>query len=289
MVLKANIKIYLLRIISTFLIAFIIIGFIMPLNVLADNGDTIVHVTRTGYSYHRAGCWHLRSDIPITLYEAVVEKGYNPCEDCNPPIYDGSEELAAKMEKHEGGTLTQSNSSTQDISKTSLQEIPEKEHNDDNTYVFGIIIATIFFVIIIKKILVYLDERRKKAIKDKEEKEQFEKDKQSYYQKYAYKNPLDLVDMPKGDFFKEGYPCTNNTEKGVYGDYTVYVSASKPKVLHINPKCGGAKLVAINYYQVCDLPYCKRCVIGRKINLPKIQWYIEYLKIVEIKKKYDIP
>ena len=39
--------------------------------VHADNGETIVHVTRRGTHYHSEGCYHLQSDREITLYEAV--------------------------------------------------------------------------------------------------------------------------------------------------------------------------------------------------------------------------
>lgn len=61
----------------------------------AASGDTIVHKTKTGYCYHRADCFHLRSDITITLREAISE-GLSPCEDCNPPILDEDEVITAK-------------------------------------------------------------------------------------------------------------------------------------------------------------------------------------------------
>lgn len=43
----------------------------------------MVYVTRTGKKYHRDGCTHLRSRIPISLKEAKVR--YSPCKVCMPP------------------------------------------------------------------------------------------------------------------------------------------------------------------------------------------------------------
>ncbi len=44
----------------------------------------IVHATKTGKRYHRAGCSSLsRSDIPMTREEAEA-KGLTPCKVCKP-------------------------------------------------------------------------------------------------------------------------------------------------------------------------------------------------------------
>lgn len=53
---------------------------------LADNGDTIVYVTKTGECYHTAGCSYLKSSIAISLAEAA--ENYRPCSRCNPPVLD---------------------------------------------------------------------------------------------------------------------------------------------------------------------------------------------------------
>ena len=51
----------------------------------ADNGDTIVYITKTGAKYHSAGCSSLRkSKIPIKLRDAV--KNYGACKNCKPPL-----------------------------------------------------------------------------------------------------------------------------------------------------------------------------------------------------------
>ncbi|MBT0663535.1 YHYH domain-containing protein [Geobacter pelophilus] len=43
-----------------------------------------VYVTRTGHKYHRDGCRHLKSKIPISLADARVS--YSPCKVCTPPL-----------------------------------------------------------------------------------------------------------------------------------------------------------------------------------------------------------
>jgi hypothetical protein len=61
----------------------------------ADNGDTIVYITKTGAKYHRAGCRSLaKSSIPIKLRDAVA-KGYGACKVCKPP-----ELIAKKQDGH---------------------------------------------------------------------------------------------------------------------------------------------------------------------------------------------
>lgn len=49
-----------------------------------DPKNIIVHITKTGSKYHRANCRHLKSDIEVTLKEAL-SKGLSPCKTCNPP------------------------------------------------------------------------------------------------------------------------------------------------------------------------------------------------------------
>ncbi len=47
-------------------------------------GEDIVHATRTGKKYHRAGCRFLsKSDIPMSRSEAEA-KGLTPCGVCQP-------------------------------------------------------------------------------------------------------------------------------------------------------------------------------------------------------------
>lgn len=48
-----------------------------------DPQSQTVYVTRTGKKYHRDGCLHLKSRIPIPLKEAKAS--YSPCKVCKPP------------------------------------------------------------------------------------------------------------------------------------------------------------------------------------------------------------
>jgi hypothetical protein len=48
-----------------------------------DPQSQTVYVTRTGKKYHRDGCVHLKSRIPISLKEAKAR--YAPCKVCMPP------------------------------------------------------------------------------------------------------------------------------------------------------------------------------------------------------------
>ena len=54
-----------------------------PKAQVAQQND-IVHITRTGKKYHRAGCRYLnQSDIPVTR-EQAIRMGLTPCSVCNP-------------------------------------------------------------------------------------------------------------------------------------------------------------------------------------------------------------
>lgn len=62
----------------------IFITLFFPMYVFAYNGDVIVHITYTGECYHSATCSYLKSDIEITLEDAV-ERGYRKCSRCSAP------------------------------------------------------------------------------------------------------------------------------------------------------------------------------------------------------------
>ncbi|WP_155832306.1 hypothetical protein [Butyrivibrio sp. MC2013] len=306
----------------------IIVSFVIySIEVRADNGGTIVHITATGKCYHREDCYHLRSDYEITLYEAVIIKGYNPCLDCDPPIYDGSEPLHEKMEKSQGGSSsgnrsrpsvsqkksspTKSLSTDKDsgeVIKTKEEgKIEEKslstkseENNKTNTY-YVIILAGILLWTSVRIVALFKDKdetndrksleknKIKDDIKQSTDKKLDDQDPNLFFELYSYKDPISLVKVPKGMFIKNGFPCTLNSNKGIYGDFTVYVSQRNPRVLHMNSKCSGTTLVPVNFFQVCKLPRCKKCATGYRIVPGNTDWYDEYLKIVEAKTKYNIP
>jgi methylphosphotriester-DNA--protein-cysteine methyltransferase len=60
----------------------------------ADNGDTIVYITKTGKKYHADGCRSLaKSRIPIKLRDAVA-RGFTACSICKPPALTAGQEAA---------------------------------------------------------------------------------------------------------------------------------------------------------------------------------------------------
>jgi hypothetical protein len=61
----------------------------------ADNGDTVVYITKTGKKYHSDGCRSLaKSRIPIKLKDAVA-RGYTACSLCKPPALRTGQEAVA--------------------------------------------------------------------------------------------------------------------------------------------------------------------------------------------------
>ena len=133
------------KLFCSLLIALVFGCILCPETVWADNGSTIVHVTATGKCYHRAGCFHLRSDYEITLYEAVVEKGYNPCEDCNPPLYDGPAPLHEKMDKSQ--SKSSSEKSGKKVSTTNSQTVTKTVVKEKHSMV-GYVILAVFSLIL---------------------------------------------------------------------------------------------------------------------------------------------
>lgn len=49
----------------------------------SSSSDITVYVTSSGSKYHRDGCRHLKSKIPMSLDKAKAS--YEPCKVCNPP------------------------------------------------------------------------------------------------------------------------------------------------------------------------------------------------------------
>lgn len=73
------------RLIISVVLCLCISFFVSSVVFASGNGDSIVHITKTGSKYHSAGCSYLKSDIEITLSNAVSQ-GYTPCSRCNPII-----------------------------------------------------------------------------------------------------------------------------------------------------------------------------------------------------------
>ncbi len=279
---------------SRIIISFFSILLLFPHDVYADNGNEIVHITETGVCYHAEGCSHLRySDYLVTLHYAVIEHGFNTCDECvdRVPVYDGPEPLHPKMDKRDHYPGDDGNrvkvTSTPTPSPTPAPEGEDK--NSDLTAKIALGIFAAFFGIPLLSVITDGVRDAKTRIHEKKIKqEEYIRDREKYYNLYGNKHSYELVDIPQGSFIQGGYPCTNNKKKGEYGDYTVYVGKRSMSVLHLNPNCGGSDLIPVNYYTARNLRHCKRCAMG-KIDLPRIDWYMKYLEIEKIKNKYDIP
>lgn len=97
--------------------------FAFPLTVSAASGDTIVHKTKTGDCYHTGDCYRLRSDITITLEEAVDE-GLRPCLDCDPPTLDA--DSTAKSESTNANSIQKSTPNNTSSIPTSSSPVSTK-------------------------------------------------------------------------------------------------------------------------------------------------------------------
>lgn len=103
---------------KAFIVLCMLFALFSPITAYAESGDTIVHRTKSGYAYHMADCYHLKSDIETTLRKAY-EDGLSPCEHCKPPELDESEKAeidSAKNIKKSSPALTTSSSSTSSTS-----------------------------------------------------------------------------------------------------------------------------------------------------------------------------
>ncbi len=109
---------------------------------------------------------------------------------------------------------------------------------------------------------------------------------QEFYSKYAYKDPLALVNVPPGVFLVDNLPATKGSDK--YGIYSVYVTPNG-KRYHRKRSCAGNTAQLVNLYKVygrkssCSI-CCKNCN-----NKYDFSWYRDYIEICKIKEKYKIP
>ena len=100
------------KVIVTFMLAICIMLF--PLTyVFGASGDTIVHITKTGSKYHRAGCQYLKSSDREVFLEDAFNCGYEPCSKCKPPVL-----TAEKKEMPASGNIAPMNSIKNDLGQS---------------------------------------------------------------------------------------------------------------------------------------------------------------------------
>lgn len=128
------------------------------------------------------------------------------------------------------------------------------------------------------------DEQRRREAAIAEEKRKFEEEAQRYRDIYAGKDMLVLCGAPPGAFVDQD----EMPHQIIDGEdlFDVRIS-SNGKVFHRpvpdTHVCASA-YKHVNYCQVFKLPPCRRC----KPPIPDISWFTEYLRIKEIKEKYNI-
>ena len=184
----------------------------------------------------------------------------------------GSSKIDKNTEYNNNAINTYQNNAIRDTDNTSSTDAISR----DFSFVFW---SGLIVFIAIKYILYKINILKEK----KKLKQEFENNRQKYYELYANKNPLSLCNCPAGSFIKNGLPATEGNS--AYGLYTVY-TAYNATVYHINPKCNNSIKSEGNIATSKSLRPCKKCV---KKSMPDCRWFFEYKKIIAIKRKYDIP
>lgn len=91
--------------------------------VYGASGDTIVHRTKTGECYHKAGCSYLKSDIEVTLSDAI-ELGLRPCSRCHPPTLDSVDTYVNGYSNYysQSNNTKEANQTVTSAAKTSVKD-----------------------------------------------------------------------------------------------------------------------------------------------------------------------
>ena len=169
-----------------------------------------------------------------------------------------------------------SNTTKRKTEKNKVETItPNKPEKAKESFPWGIVLA---FVFVLGPLVVSVLFLSISLIIDKI---QFRKERKKYMKLYAHKDPASLIDAPPCvTFDEETFPYNKNA----IGCYTVYVSKSGSAYHRV--ACNARATIRKHIVEIGgDLHPCRRC----KPTPPDVQWYKEYLKIIEIKKKYDIP
>lgn len=209
--------------------------------------------------FHLPGCPEAKPN-GFTKPLDEVTAGYDPCTYCKPLKYSSYE----VFEEKELGRKP-------DESDTQVK----KGHHSTDILLY----STGGIACLYGGYQILMNKKKKKA-RDTKSKNEYD----YYFSCYAFYNPEDFVDIPKGTYIKDGLPCSSGSEP--YGIYTAYVT-KKGNKYHRRESCSKSpylhKTNLVNAMRLYDP--CKRCVNC----LPDLSWYKEYLRIKRIKETYDIP
>lgn len=106
-------------------------------------------------------------------------------------------------------------------------------------------------------------------------------------QKYKDHSLSEMIPIPNGVYIgKDGLPTTDSTGN-TWGIYTMFSSSASQsyKAKYHTHKCRYAKFKIHAYYAQKTMQPCGSC----KPRFFDFSWYDEYLKIMNLKKKYNFP
>lgn len=196
------------------------------------------------------------------------------------------------------GTSSDNNKSSTSSSSVQVQNTPEeKDHSITfsdviafiivSPFVFWLILSGIHYLKIFVKGVCCFSVELFQAIAmsrkfKKLEKEEYNQKRQEYSKLYEGIEPIELVDIPEGATIDENdLPHQYIKKRDIY---TVYINNNSSTYVFHKRKTCKPNLKETNYVKCQNRRPCLTC---RPQN-PDVTWYYEYIKIKEIKKKYNI-
>ena len=304
-----------------------VILLLIPITSYAYNGDTIVHITSTGSKYHTSVCGYLKSDIEITLSDAV-SKGYSPCSRCNPPVltndYDFTSQRSAGISSTDHAKSDDKTYKTTPAPKSTpipkQRNVPENkniqsknnnagEDNDYKKYIIGICLFLLGYSIASIRYVTFGNYEKKKLLTNESPKitplktQKNLKKENSYNPKEVqfsnireyntYIHYFNLYAFYKPEDFV-------NIPKGVYfrdgipiapgkGTFGLYTVYTTKNGNRYHQSKGCANSNTIEKTHIMYTRYMRPCSKCVKKEIPDIKWYNEYKKIRNIKRSYNIP
>lgn len=264
--------------------------FIFSLNAFAHPGNTDAqggHTDRsTGeYHYHHGYPAHQHEDLdgdgePDCPYDYVDKTGQSSGTSSSgipdPPTYSASYDSSESVPSDNSYSAPASSKASPFFQKL------VKKH-------LFTVIAFFFIFIVLPALHIWnkVEERRKakaEVIRKQREHEQWLADKAKYTELYGGKTLLALSGTPPDcNVGHDGLPAANHGSEKWGDDYTFYASGNSP-VFH-RRECYHAKYLSPT--NACKIKRRRPCSVCHPV-LPDLSWYGRYLRIKEIKEKYQI-
>lgn len=256
-------------------ILLLVIGF--AVSVFAHPGRTD---SRGGHYDRSTGIYHYHHGYPAHQHTGGV------CPyDFDDKTNHSSSSGGGKTEKEENPEITYVEPTKKKkpaINKTTVKNIANIVYN-------SIVILGCVSVFIIPFIYISIEEKISRKREDEErirKQQEFNEQREKMIQKYGGRPISDFVNIPPDSMIGEdGLPREINAEEYWGEKYTFYQLNSYNK--YHNKQCRHALICSpINAYKL-KKQKSEPCWLCNPV-LPDMEWVDEYLKIQEIKKKYDI-